>query len=202
METPITCLLILDKVGRIHQPRTSNHRLQRESRMIDCLKIFFFLESNKNLFFFKAYFKPKEEGGRGMGGDQLGDNHVIQEGGKQTATSSKQFFSQTAAGGEEQFIRKLFWWQKAESYSKMAYCSIGGYTENNGVVRQILIRWLLICKVCQQEDLFYLIFFFVWVYTPLKMTLPSLQFYFRANFNFIFIPFDINLLLPLERTPE
>ena len=34
----------------------------------------------------------------------------------------------------------------------MAYCSIGGYTENNGVLTQVLIRRLLICKVCQKKD--------------------------------------------------
>ena len=41
----------------------------------------------------------------------------------------------------------------------MVYCSIPGYTENNGVITQVPIRRLLICKVCQQEDLFYLNFF-------------------------------------------
>ena len=46
---------------------------------------------------------------------------MIQYGGKQTATSPKQIFSQTAARGEEQFIRKFFLWQKAEGYSKKAY---------------------------------------------------------------------------------
>ena len=41
----------------------------------------------------------------------------------------------------------------------MACFSIGGYTENKGVITQVLIRRLLICKACQQEALFYLNFF-------------------------------------------
>ena len=41
----------------------------------------------------------------------------------------------------------------------MAFCSIGGYTQNNGVITQALIRLLLICKVCEKKDLFYLNFF-------------------------------------------
>ena len=41
----------------------------------------------------------------------------------------------------------------------MACFSIGGYTKNNGVITQVPIRRLLICKVCQQEALFYTNFF-------------------------------------------
>ena len=43
----------------------------------------------------------------------------------------------------------------------MACFSIGGYTENKGVITQVLIRWLLIYKVCQQEALFYLNLFWL-----------------------------------------
>ena len=50
----------------------------------------------------------------------------------------------------------------------MASCSMGGCTENNGVITQVLIRRLLICKVCQQDDLFYLnCLFCLRLWTPL-----------------------------------
>ena len=55
METPITCLLILDKVGRIHQPRISNHRLR--SKKVEWSTVSrYFLERITNLFFFFSLY--------------------------------------------------------------------------------------------------------------------------------------------------
>ena len=45
----------------------------------------------------------------------------------------------------------------SNKFAKMLPCewkrSIGSYTENNGVITRVLIRGLLICKVCEWEAL-------------------------------------------------
>ena len=117
--TPITCLLILNKVGRIHQPRTSNHRLQ--SRKVEWLTVSrYFLERNTNLFFLSFFISLLQ--------DRLSQDILLRRNTKRFFFFTifqawrrrreamdycpKHLFSQTAVRGEKQFIRKFFWDKK------------------------------------------------------------------------------------------